>query len=304
MGKWLKTEEFIKFEIKDKIAYISLNRPEKRNALSPELIKEVHDAMLEADDLVEVHAIVLQGAGQDFCAGYDLGYGYNPANQGDISGKYRTRMGSMDDDVWTMTRKMHQMLIIPDIHKTVIAKVQGRALAGGAEMALACDIIIMGDEALIGHPGVRGLGSPPINFWFYHVGPQWAKRLLLTGDRLRGKDAARLGLVMESVPEAELDEEVHKLAKRIALLDPEISATQKRVVNLAMELAGARTLQKLSTEIDARAHLSKGPGKQAWKANVTAHGVRKAIKLRDADYADGDVVRVRAFENLTRQNDY
>jgi enoyl-CoA hydratase len=304
MGKWLKTEEFITFEIKDKIAYITLNRPEKRNALSPELIKEIHDAMLEADDLVEVHAIVLQGAGQDFCAGYDLGYGYNPANQGDTSGKYRTRMGSMDDDVWTMTRKMHQMLIIPDIHKTVIAKVQGRALAGGAELALACDIIVMGDEALIGHPGVRGLGSPPINFWFYHVGPQWAKRLLLTGDRLRGKDAARLGLVMESVPEAELDEEVDKLAKRIALLDPEISATQKRVVNIAMELAGALTLQKLSTEIDARAHLSKGPGKQAWKTNVAAHGVRKAIKMRDEDYADGDVVRVRAFENLTRKNDF
>jgi enoyl-CoA hydratase len=297
MGKWLKTQEFIGFEIREKIAYVTLNRPDKRNALSPELIKEVHDAMLEADDLVEVHAIVLEGAGQDFCAGYDLGYGYNPANQGDVSGKYRTRMGSMDDDIWTMTRKMHQMLIIPDIHKTVIAKVQGRALAGGAELALACDIIIMGDEALIGHPGVRGLGSPPINFWFYHVGPQWAKRLLLTGDRLRGKDAARLGLVMDSVPEAELDEEVHKLAKRIALLDPEISATQKRVVNMAMELAGARTLQKLSTEIDARAHLSKGPGKQAWKANVTAHGVRKAIKLRDADYADGDVVRIRAFED-------
>jgi len=297
MGKWLKTQDFITFEIRDKIAYITMNRPEKRNALSPELIKEIHDAMLEADDLVEVHAIVLTGAGQDFCAGYDLGYGYNPANQQDETGKYRTRMGSMDDDIWTMTRKMHQMLIIPDIHKPVIGKVQGRALAGGAEMVLACDIIIMADDAQIGHPGVRGLGSPPINFWFYHVGPQWAKRLLLTGDRLTGKDAARLGLVMDSVPAAELDEEVHKLAKRIALIDPEIAATQKRVVNIAMELAGARTMQKLATDMDARAHLSKGPGKQAWKTNVKEHGVRKAIKLRDAAYADGDVIRIRAFED-------
>jgi enoyl-CoA hydratase len=297
MAKWLKTQEFLTFEIKDKVAYITMNRPDKRNALSPELIKEIHDAMLEADDLVEVHAIVLQGAGDDFCAGYDLGYGYNPANQADTSGKYRTRMGSMDDDIWTMTRKMHQMLIIPDIHKTVIAKVHGRALAGGAEMALACDLVIMGDNALIGHPGVRGLGSPPINFWFYHVGPQWAKRLLLTGDRLTGRDAARLGMAMDSFPEAELDEEVHKLAQRIALIDPEIAATQKRVVNMAMELAGARTLQKLATDMDARAHLSKGPAKTSWKANVAEHGVRKAIKLRDAAYADGDVVRIRAFED-------
>ena len=127
MGKWLKTQDFITFEIRDQIAYVTLNRPEKRNALSPELIKEIHDAMLEADDLTEVHAIVLTGAGDDFCAGYDLGYGYNPANQQDDSGKYRTRMGSMDDDIWTMTRKMHQMLIIPDIHKPVIGKVRGRA---------------------------------------------------------------------------------------------------------------------------------------------------------------------------------
>ena len=258
MAKWLKTQDFISFEIRDKIAYITMNRPEKRNALSPELIKEIHDAMLEADDLVEVHAVVLAGAGEDFCAGYDLGYGYNPANQADDSGKYRTRMGSMDDDIWTMTR------IIPDIHKPVIGKVHGRALAGGAEMVLACDMIIMADDAQIGHPGVRGLGSPPINFWFYHVGPQWAKRLLLTGDRLTGKDAARLGLVMDSVPAAELDDEVHKLAMRISLIDPEIAATQKRIVNMAMELAGARTLQKLATDMDAA--------------------------------YEGDVVRIRAFE--------
>ena len=296
MGKWLKTQEFITFEIRDKIAYVTMNRPEKRNALSPELIKEIHDAMLEADDLTEVHAIVLTGAGDDFCAGYDLGYGYNPANQQDDSGKYRTRMGSMDDDIWTMTRKMHQMLIIPDIHKPVIGKVRGRALAGGAEMVLACDMIIMADDAQIGHPGVRGLGTPPINFWFYHVGPQWAKRLLLTGDRLTGKDAARLGLVMDSVPAAELDEAVHKLAMRIAIIDPEIAATQKRIVNMAMELAGARTLQKLATDMDARAHLSKGPGRRAWRENVAAHGVRKAIRMRDAAY-EGDVVRIRAFED-------
>jgi enoyl-CoA hydratase len=201
----------------------------------------------------------------------------------------------MDDDVWTMTRKMHQMLIIPDIHKPVIAKVQGRALAGGAELALACDIIIAADDAQIGHPGVRGLGSPPINFWFYHVGPQWAKRLLLTGDPISGYDAARIGLVLDSVPAGELDAEVSKLAARIALIDPEITAANKRVVNMAMEVAGARTMQKLSTEIDARAHLSQGPLRKKFKGDVKEVGVREAIKKRDALFGN-EAVRIRNGE--------
>lgn len=296
MSKWIESTDFIIFEVKERIAYITLNRPEKRNALSPELIKELHDAMLEADDLKEVHCIVLQGAGQDFCAGYDLGFGSNPANQGDSDGRYRTRIGTFDDDIWTMTRKMHQFLIIPDVHKTVICKVQGRALAGGAELALCCDIIIAADDARIGHPGGRGIGSPPINFWFYHVGPQWAKRLLLTGDSVTGKDAARIGMVLDAVPADELDAEVEALAKRIAIIDPEIAAAQKRIVNAAMELAGARTLQKLATEADARAHLSQGPGRTTWRANVKKHGVREAIRLRDAEYGP-DPVRIRAFED-------
>jgi enoyl-CoA hydratase len=293
--KWLKSEDFLKFEVKEKIAYITLNRPDKRNALSPELIREIHQAMLEADDLQEVSVIVLQGAGADFCAGYDLGYGYSPNNQYDATGLYRSRMGSYDDDVWTMTRKMGQNWIIADVHKTVIAKVQGRALAGGAELALICDIIIAADDALIGHPGTRGLGSPPINYWFYHVGPQWAKRLLLTGDSITGKDAARIGLVLDSVPPAELDAEVEKLAKRIALIDPEIAAAQKRAVNLAMELSGSLTFQKLAIEQDAKSHLSQGPGRKTWRANVKEHGVRKAIKMRDAEYGP-DPVRLRFME--------
>jgi enoyl-CoA hydratase len=295
MAKWLKSQDCLTFEVKDRVAYITLNRPEKRNALSPPLIREIHEAMLEADDLKEVHVIVLQAAGDDFCAGYDLGFGYNPDNQDDASGKYRSRMGSFDDDIWTMTRKMGQSWIIADVHKPVIAKVQGRALAGGAELALICDMIIAADDALIGHPGTRGLGSPPINYWFYHVGPQWAKRLLLTGDSITGKDAARIGLVLDSVPPGELDAEVEALAKRIALIDPEIAAAQKRAVNLAMELAGSRTFQKLAIEQDARAHLSQGPGRQTWRENVKAHGVRKAIKMRDADYGP-DPVRLRFTE--------
>lgn len=296
MAKWLKSTDFIAFEVRERIAWITLNRPDKRNALSPELIDEIHDAMLEADDLTSVHVIVLQGAGQDFCAGYDLGFGSNPANQSDAEGKYRSRIGTFDDDVWTMQRKMGKMLIIPDIHKPVIAKVQGRALAGGAELALCCDIVIAAADALIGHPGARGIGSPPVNYWFYHVGPQWAKRLLLTGDSITGRDAARIGMVLDAVPAAELDSLVEALAKRIAILDPEISAAQKRIVNLQMDLAGARVAQGLAMETDARAHLSQGLGRQKWRSDVREHGVREAIKIRDSQYGP-EPVRLRYLDD-------
>ncbi len=293
MAKWLKSTENLIFEVRDRIAWITLNRPEKRNALSPELIKELHDAMLEADDLNDVHVIVLCGAGKDFCSGYDLAYGSDPKNQTDPEGIYRTRIGSFDDDAWTMTRKMHQMLVIQDIHKPVIAKVHGRALAGGSELALLCDIIIAADDAKIGHPGTRGLGSPPLNMWFYHVGPQWAKRLLLTGDSISGRDAARIGLVLDSVPPDELDSEVEKLAKHIAQNDPDMLSAQKRIVNIAMEMAGARNLQKIATEMDARAHLSKQSLRTNFKADAVKYGVKVAYQNRDAKFGDG-TVKIRA----------
>jgi enoyl-CoA hydratase len=198
-------------------------------------------------------------------------------------------MGSFDDDAWTMTRKMHQMLIIQDIHKPVIAKVRGRALAGGCELALLCDMIIAADNASFGHPGTRGLGSPPLNMWFYHVGPQWAKRLLLTGDSISGRDAARIGLVLDSVPADQLDAEVETLAKHIAQNDPDMLSANKRIINIAMEMSGSRNLQKIATEMDARAHLSKQPLRTNFKADAAKSGVRVAYKNRDAKFGDGKV---------------
>jgi enoyl-CoA hydratase len=282
----MKSEDVIRFSVADKVATITLNRPAKRNALTPELIKELHDAILEADDRVDVNVIILQGAGDDFCSGYDLSYGSDPKNQTDPEGRYRTRIGNFDDDTWTMERKMHQMLVIQDAHKPVIAKVHGRCLAGGAELALCCDIIIAADDARIGHPGTRGLGSPPINMWFYHVGPQWAKRILLTGDSIMGKDAAKIGLILDSVPADRLDEEVQTLARRMALIDADMLAANKRIVNVAMELAGARTLQKMATEADARAHLSKGPQRTKFKADAASVGVKQAYRNRDEPFGD------------------
>jgi len=291
MSKWLKTTDCIRFDVAERVARITLDRPDKRNALTPQTLSELADALLEADDRTDVHAIVLAGAGKDFCAGYDLAGAY--AGQGASDGPaYRSINGTLDDDCWQLEQSQKRTLAMFDIHKPVIAQVQGNCLAGGTDLALMCDMVIAADEAHIGFPAARANGTPPQNMFVYHCGPQWAKRLLMTGDWISGRDAARIGLVMDAVPAAELEAEVAELARRVALVDPELLAAHKRVVNLSLELAGARTMQRLSAEMDARAHLSRGPRRSQFREDMAGPGLKTALANRDAPFGDGQV-RVR-----------
>ena len=121
--------------------------------------------------------------------------------------------------------------------------------------------------------------------WLYHAGPQWAKRLLMTGDTISGAEAAQLGLALKAVPADLLEAEVEGLLDRLALIDHHLLAANKRVVNLGLELMGARTLQRVSAEIDARAHLA--PGTKAYYDDVKEMGLTRALKHRDAPFGDG-----------------
>jgi enoyl-CoA hydratase len=177
------------------------------------------------------------------------------------------------------------------MHKPMVAKLHGNCLAGGTDLAFACDLVVAADDARIGFPAVRANGMPLSNMWLYHLGPQWAKRLMFTGDCLSGLDAARLGLVLDAFPAVELDAQVAELVRRIACVDNELLAAHKRTINLALELMGARTLQRLDAEMDARAHLSKGPRRSQFKADMAAHGLKTALKNRDEPFGDG-MVRV------------
>ncbi|RAM66810.1 enoyl-CoA hydratase [Herbaspirillum rubrisubalbicans] len=288
MAKWLESGECVTFDVAERVARITLNRSEKRNAINGVLLRELKQALLEADDLRSVNVIVLQGAGRDFCAGYDLvtTYGDRKQQEADASA-YRGSTKSFDDDCWSMERQNETVNLMAAIHKPIICKVQGNCLAGGTDLALACDMVIAADTARIGFPATRANGSPPAHMWFYHVGPQWAKRLLLTGDSLAGRDAARLGLVMEAVPAEQLDAEVDELARRLSFVDADLLSANKRIVNLALELSGASTLQRLAVENDARAHLSQGPRRAQFKADMEAVGLKEALKSRDAPFGDG-----------------
>jgi len=288
MAKWLQTTETLTFEVAGRVARITLNRPEKRNALTPQMLAELHDALVEADDRTDVHVIVLAGAGRDFCAGYDLAGVYAGQGAGD-GPSYRSQNGSVDDDCWQLEQTQKKTLAMFDLHKPVIVQVHGNCLAGGTDLALMCDMVVAAADARIGFPAARANGTPPQNMFIYHVGPQWAKRLLMTGDWISGHDAARIGLVMDAVPANELEAAVADLAARVALVDAELLSAHKRVVNLALELAGARTMQRLSAELDARAHLSRGPRRSQFRADMAEHGLKTALKHRDEPFGDGQV---------------
>ncbi|MDP7548998.1 MAG: enoyl-CoA hydratase-related protein, partial [Alphaproteobacteria bacterium] len=146
---------------------------------------------------------------------------------------------------------------------------------------------------IIGFPPARDLGSLPNQMWLYNCGPQWAKRLVLTGDTITGAEAAVIGLVMKSVPSHLLEAEVEGLADRMAQIDPDLLAANKRIVNLGLELMGARTLQRLTTENDARAHLA--PGTRKFREVAKDQGLKAALQGRDQNFGDGRA-RVRGPE--------
>lgn len=259
---------------------IILNRPEKHNALAGRMSVRINDALWDADADDEVHAVVIKGNGPSFCAGADLqGYELSP----DRTGRAGTRY--IDDDIWQIEQGQRRDLAIFDMHKPVIAQVHGHCLALGTVLAFYCDMVICADDARLGFPPSRNLGSTPSMMWLYHCGPQWAKRLLLTGDTISGKEAAQIGLALKSVPADLLEAEVEGLLDRLALIDHHLLAANKRLVNLGLELMGARTMQRLAAETDARAHVA--PGTRAYYADVKAMGLTQAIKHRDAPFGDG-----------------
>ncbi|TAL03590.1 MAG: crotonase/enoyl-CoA hydratase family protein [Rhodospirillaceae bacterium] len=292
MRKYLKSTDFIMFEVRDRVARITLNRPDKRNAINPQMSRELHDALIEADALADVNVILLAGAGKDFCAGFDLAgrYAGKPDDPNGIDEtKYRTLNATLDDDSWHIEDGQRDVNTLFDIHKPVIAKVQGNCMAGGTDLALMCDMILVAEDAKIGFPATRANGTPANNMWLYHVGPQWAKRMLMTGDSLWGRDAARIGLVLDAFPAAELDAAADELARRVSCIDGELLAAHKRVVNVALELGGARTLQRMAAELDARAHLSQGPRRKQFKADMASGGLKQALTNRDAPFGDSMV---------------
>ena len=258
----------------DRIARITLNRPERLNAINEAMPGEIRRAVEQANADDAVHVIVLQGAGRAFCAGYDLkayAESATPLIQDmpwDPMQDYRI-MKQFTDDFFSIWRS----------YKPVICQVHGYAVAGGSDIALCADIVIMAEDTRIGYMPARVWGCPTTAMWVYRLGPEKAKRMLLTGDTVDGREAARIGLVLKAVPAAELDAEVEKLAARIAGVPVNQLMMQKLMINQALENMGLRTTQMIATIFDGITRHS--PEGIAFKRRAEAVGWKEAVRERD-----------------------
>lgn len=273
------TYETILYEVQDRVARITLNRPEKLNAISWQMQTELQQALSGADRDPAVHAVTVRGAGRAFSAGYDI----EPPRAEGVT--HAATGHSMERDVYWLEQAQAMRMTIWDMHKPVLAGIHGYCLAGGTDLALLCDVVIAAEDARIGYPPVRALGSPVNHMWTYLAGPQFAKRMLLTGDTISGTEAARAGLVLSAVPADRLDHELHGLAARMALIDVDLLAANKRIVNMALELMGARTMQRMAAERDAIAR--QAPVVTRFYTMAKEKGLKAALEWRDAPFADG-----------------
>lgn len=265
------------YERDGRIGRITLNRPHKLNAIDDQMPGALSEAVARANDDEAIHVIVLSGAGRAFCSGYDLEiYAETPRP---TTGSQAMPWDPMLDYKLMAGNTQHFMSLWRSC-KPVICKIQGYAVAGGSDIALCSDVIVMAEDAKIGYPPARVWGCPTTAMWVYRVGAERAKRLLLTGDLIDGREAARIGLVSQAVPVQRLEATAEKLARRIAAVPQNQLMMHKLMVNQVYANMGLETTQMLAILFDGMArHTPEGV---AFKARVEQVGVKQAVKERDS----------------------
>ena len=260
-----------------RIARITLNRPEKLNAINDAMPRELREAVAAANIDDAVHVIVLAGAGRAFCAGYDLElYAERPRPVPYSQGLPWDPMV----DYAGMSENTACFMSLWRSFKPVICKVHGYAVAGGSDIALCADLVVMAEDARIGYPPARVWGCPTTAMWVYRLGAERAKRMLLTGDLVTGVEAARMGLVSEAVPAAELDAAVERWAQRMAGVPRNQLMMQKLMINQAYDNMGLATTQMLATLLDGITRHS--PEGFAFKTRCEQVGFKQAVRERDS----------------------
>ncbi len=254
---------------------LTLNRPEQHNPLTPRAVREILQAVAAAEGDEHVRVVVIRSTGRSFSSGY--GFVAEDVEPGDFAPH-----AAIEGDVTAMLDLASGWAKVWDCAIPVIAQVHGNCLAGGTDLALHCDLVIAADDARIGFPPVRSMGVPPTNMWLYHLGPQWTKRLLLTGDTVTGRQAEAMGLVVGTAPSEQLDEVVLELASRMALIGRDLLIANKRVVNMGVELMGRSQLQKFAALNDAIGH--RAPEAVAFSDRIGEIGLRSAVRERDAAF--------------------
>ena len=254
---------------------ITLNRPEKRNALNATLRREILTATREADRDDAVRVTVIRGAGKCFSAGYDLSG--DPNAQGEPLDYNAEGEGSY------MRGVTNGWMSIWDLAKPVIAQVHGYCLAGGSELATGCDLVYVAEDAKIGYPAVR-FGTPDMQYHAWLFGMRGGMESMLTGDSFSGVEAAQLGWANRAYPEAELEEHVLAIATRIAQIPSDLAQINKRTVHRAMEVMGLRSSIRAGTELSALATHTESMKK--FVSGIQSSGLRAALTERDTPFGD------------------
>jgi enoyl-CoA hydratase len=304
--------ETLTYEVDGRIARITLNRPERGNGITLEMPRELAACVERADLDPEVHVIALSGNGTGFCGGYDLVEfaeglgkrhpGADPAAPGgeaeDAAGG---RLSPLDpavqaanhdpDGTWDpvidfqmMSRNVRGFMSLFWSDKPVLCKVHGYCVAGGTDMALCSDLLVIEDRAKIGYPPARVWGVPTTAIWAHRIGPEKAKRLLFTGDSLSGAEAVDWGLATEAAPADSLDERFESLCERVARLPINQLVMMKLLVNQTLYSKGLHATQTLGTLFDGVArHTPEG---FAFQRRAAEAGFKQAVRERDEPFGD------------------
>jgi enoyl-CoA hydratase len=259
-----------------RIARITLDRPKRLNAINAAMPGEIAAAVAEANADRKIHVIVLAGAGRAFCAGYDL-----------VEYAERKTPLIQSEMPWDPMRDYaimkgftEQFMALFKSYKPTICKVQGYAVAGGSDIALCCDLVVMAEDARIGYPPARVWGCPTTAMWVYRLGAERAKRMLLTGDLIDGREAKAIGLVADAVPAKTLDARVEAWAQRMAGVPQNQLMMQKLMINQALTNMGLETTQMLATIFDGITRHS--PEGMAFKRRAEKVGFKRAVAERDS----------------------
>jgi enoyl-CoA hydratase len=295
----METLKTMTYDVENRIARITLNRPHRGNGITFDLPRELAECVERADLDPAVHVIALAGNGKGFCGGYDLvasaenmaGLGASAAVEGSaLDGKVQAQNHNPDEiwdpmvDYQMMSRNVRGFMSLFNANKPVVCKVQGFCVAGGTDMALCSDLLIIAENAKIGYPPARVWGSPTTSIWAFRIGIEKSKRLLFTGDCLNGKEAVEWGLACECAPADQLDERFEILLERIARVPVNQLIMMKLLVNQTVCAAGLQPTQILGTVFDGiTRHTKEGYDFQQYAAKA---GFKEAVRKRDEPFGD------------------
>jgi len=270
------TESFVVVdEPRSHVRRITLNRPEKRNAMSNKLRGELFDELRRGDQDFDVSVMIIRGDGPAFCAGYDLKQ--DPSEP-------QPRPLALRDGYWSRGL-VEGWLEMMDMSTPIIAQVHGYCLAGGSELAAACDLVYVAEDATIGYPPVRTMSSPDFLWQPWLLGWRRAMEALLTGDSMSGIEAVEGGYANRAFPADRLEAEVLRVAERVAQIPGDLLALNKRTVHRALDAMGMRTGVRATTELQALG-LHQRTSRE-YMPKLQSMGVKGAVEDRDAPFGDG-----------------